>query len=88
MIECCPQYLRRGTARIKYDKDRGKIKVVVFFYAGLRVLWLVSPSCTDFLLCTCSCTVRKKQVPFSMALGNMELMHEYFPKHSAWEQHE
>ena len=38
---------------------------------------------------TCSCTVRKKQVPFSMALGNEELMHDCFPKQSriigAWE---
>ena len=24
----------------------------------------------------------KKQVPFSMAIGNVELMHERFPKHS------
>ena len=34
------------------------------------------------LLCTCSCNVGKKQVPFSMAIGNGEPMHEYFPKHS------
>ena len=32
--------------------------------------------------CTCSCTVGKKQVPFRMAIGNVELMHECFPKHS------
>ena len=24
----------------------------------------------------------QKQVPFSIAIGNNELMHEYFPKHS------
>ena len=24
---------------------------------------------------------RIEQVPFSMAIGNMELMHKYFPKH-------
>ena len=29
----------------------------------------------------CSCTVGKN-VPFSMAIGNVELMHECFPKHS------
>ena len=30
-----------------------------------------------------SCTKeRKEQVPFSMAIGNGELMHECFPKHS------
>ena len=28
------------------------------------------------------CTVGKRQVPFSMAIGNEELMHECFPKHS------
>ena len=27
------------------------------------------------------CAVGKKQVPFSMAVGNVELMHECFPKH-------
>ena len=32
-------------------------------------------------MCTCSCTVGKKQVPFSMAIGNVELMHKFFPKH-------
>ena len=31
---------------------------------------------------TCSCSVGKKQVPLSMAIGNMELMQECFPKHS------
>ena len=33
------------------------------------------------LLCTCSCAVGKKQVPFSMAIGNVELLHECSPKH-------
>ena len=28
---------------------------------------------------------QKKQVPFSMAIGNAELMHECFPKHSHME---
>ena len=27
-------------------------------------------------------TKAKKQAPFSMAIGNVELMHEYSPKHS------
>ena len=31
-------------------------------------------------MCSCSCTVGKKQVPFSMAIRN-ELMHECFLKH-------
>ena len=32
---------------------------------------------------------RKERVPFSiacMAIGNVELVHERFPKHSVWEQ--
>ena len=33
-------------------------------------------------MCTFSCTVRKKEVTFSMTIGNEELMHEYLPKHS------
>ena len=37
--------------------------------------------CSKYLFCTCSCTLRIKQVPFSMTIGN-ELMHECFPKHS------
>ena len=37
---------------------------------------------SQYTLCTCSCTVGKKQVPFRMASGNEELMHECFPKHS------
>ena len=32
-------------------------------------------------MCTCSCTVGEKQVPFSMAIGNVELMRECFIKH-------
>ena len=32
-------------------------------------------------MCTSSCTVGKKQVPFSVAGGNVELMHECLPKH-------
>ena len=36
-----------------------------------------------------SCTKeRENEVPFSMAMGNMELMHECFPKHSRREQQE
>ena len=38
--------------------------------------------CSENKLCTCSCTDRKKQVPFSMAIGNEELVHKCFPKHS------
>ena len=37
---------------------------------------------------TCSCTVGKTQVPFSMDIGNVELMHECFPNTRAWEQQE
>ena len=29
-----------------------------------------------------SCRFAKNKVPFSMAIGNVELMHEYFHKHS------
>ena len=32
-------------------------------------------------MCTCSCAAGKKQVSFSMTIGNEELMQEYFPKH-------
>ena len=31
---------------------------------------------SEYTLCTCRCTVGKKQVPFSMATGNEELVHE------------
>ena len=31
-------------------------------------------------MCTCICTVGKMQVPFSMAIGNVKLMHERFLK--------
>ena len=51
-------------------------------YKWVQVLWLVSPSRTGFFFCICSCIVRNKQVPFSMATGNEELKHECFPKHS------
>ena len=29
-----------------------------------------------------SCTKERNEVPFCMAIGNLELMHECFPKHS------
>ena len=32
-------------------------------------------------MCTCSCTVGKNEVSFSMTIGNEELMQECFPKH-------
>ena len=35
---------------------------------------------SEYTLCTCNCTVGKRQVPFSIAIGNMELKHECFPK--------
>ena len=36
----------------------------------------------EYTLCTCSCIFGKKQVPFTMAIGNGELMLERFPKNS------
>ena len=36
---------------------------------------------SEYTLCTCSCTRGKKQVQFSMTIGNGELVHEGFPKH-------
>ena len=36
---------------------------------------------SEYKMRTCSCTVGKKQVPFSMAIGNVELIHECLPKH-------
>ena len=38
--------------------------------------------CSEYTLCTCSSTVGKTQVPFNMAKGYVEFMHECFPKHS------
>ena len=35
----------------------------------------------EYTLCTCSFSVGIQQVPFSMAIGNEELMHECAPKH-------
>ena len=32
---------------------------------------------SDYKICTCSCTGGKKQVPFSMTIGNEELAHEF-----------
>ena len=36
---------------------------------------------SEYKICTCSCIILKKLVPFSMAIGNLELMQECFPKH-------
>ena len=38
------------------------------------------PYRAEFSMCTCSYTVGKRKVPFSMAIGNGELMHECFRK--------
>ena len=40
---------------------------------------------TEFKMSPCSYTFGKKQVPFSMAIGNGELMHECFPKNFVME---
>ena len=37
---------------------------------------------SEYIMCTCSFTVRKKHVPLGMAIGNVELLHECFSKHS------
>ena len=37
--------------------------------------------CSEYTMCTCSCTVGKKELSFSMPIGNEELMHT-----CAWEQ--
>ena len=78
------------------SKDRLKLYVSHIFYfllllfkfsivyTGLLVLWLVSSSRTGFSLCTCSWAVGKKD-PFSMAIGNVELIHKCFPKHPSME---
>ena len=36
---------------------------------------------TEYKMCTCSYIIGKKEVTFSMAIGNEELMEECFPKH-------
>ena len=48
----------------------------------LLVLWLESPSQTEFSFVHMLLHCRKIDVSFSMAIGNEELMHECFPKHS------
>ena len=35
---------------------------------------------SEYKMYICSCTGGKKQVLFSMAIGNVELMHKCFPK--------
>ena len=37
---------------------------------------------SEHTLCTRSCTVGKKVVPFSMAIGNEEVTHECFTEHT------
>ena len=39
-------------------------------------------------MCTVVALSEKKQVPWSMAIGNEEHMHEFFPNTLAWEQQE
>ena len=39
------------------------------------------PYSAGFSLCTYSCTVGKKEVSFSITIGNEKLTHECFPKH-------
>ena len=56
-------------------------KTISLVYTGLLMLWLVSPSRTEFTFVHMQLHCRKKAV-FSMAIGNEELMHECFPKHS------
>ena len=48
----------------------------------------ISTFCSEHTLCTSSCTVGKKQVPFSMAIANVKLTHKCFPNTHAWKQQE
>ena len=50
----------------------------MYRFTGVQVFLLLRQ---EYKMCTCSCTVGEKQVPFSMAILNVELMHECFPKH-------
>ena len=52
------------------------VKRNTFTSAQLFLVFLI-----EYTLCSCSCTVGKKQVPFSMAIGNGELVHECLPTH-------
>ena len=63
----------------------GNLNGLVYFKRHSVQLFLVFRS--EYTVCTCSCTVGKKQVLFSVATGNWELMQECFPKH-AWELHD
>ena len=45
------------------------------------MLWLVSPSRTEFSFVHLELHCRKKELSFSMTIGNEELMQEFLPKH-------
>ena len=47
----------------------------IFFFFFFRVVLIAGSSPQKSL------SARREQVPFSMAIGNGELMHECFPKH-------
>ena len=56
------------------NSQRVKVSSLFFFYFRLVLIAGSSPQK--------SLSARREQVPFSMAIGNGELMHECFPKHS------
>ena len=73
------QTLAHGNNKNEKDKEtdeEGKFSLVFRFTSASVFL----PYRAGFSLCTCSCTVGKREVSFSMTIGN-ELIHECFPKH-------
>ena len=51
--------------------------VTIIYSSSSSRIWLIALCFQLFI----AFTERKKKVPFSMAIGNGELMHECFPKH-------
>ena len=77
MQECYPQHLRMGTARMKEDEVTKELINKLCSTSGTKPI-IVSAGHVYILMHQ----REKEEVPFSMAIGNRELMHECFPKHS------
>ena len=67
--------------RLNFDYTR-YLFTVIGRYIHLYSIYIISCGARYASATTFSCTGGREQVPFSMAIGNGELMHECFPKHS------
>ena len=57
----------------KVSNERIKFSLVVRYrFTSAQVFSLFH---SKYKMCTCSCNVAKKQVPFSMVIGNEEVVH-------------